>query len=404
MCVKCKHRVFYDPTTKVLYYMDDGCNKVPLPANALAGGVPIGGGATPSLPPDDELPAPSSGIACYKANALWHEFEAFSNALVLQWSDSSDMVIGYAAFQANYAHLDADNWQLFNFFKNHGADNEATLSTKWAEHKADLKELFICWAQDQLGKEPTLSDAEIDLAKTYDFDTDTALLDDFLTDVWAVIERKALKERASQYIIGEQGECNCAGSEPAPDPDVTPSGCISLKLVEFTEIFTASTIAGTSPDDHAAHTDIPPIYGSGSSLPFLSTSNTSDPVNGWQHGVRSILKIDGDYAGWTIRRIEVSFYAFTPSGVPQMDYVLATAATPATNFTVRQSGTTVTVNPYLASDINASVSHLFVGIGINTAHNVPGESRISNITIYAYPNGLPAQERTFSLNQNACAD
>jgi hypothetical protein len=82
MCVKCKNRVFFDPETQSMYYIDDSCNKVKLPFGATAGNATvddwIGQGAPPLPEPvpsahDNPFYQTQDSLKCAKATAIVNE-------------------------------------------------------------------------------------------------------------------------------------------------------------------------------------------------------------------------------------------------------------------------------------------------------------------------------------------
>lgn len=263
MCLKCKHRVYYDPTANALYYMGDNCDKIPLPAGALAGGVPIGGGGSPSLPPDDQLPTdPTSTIACQKATGVWQVIEDFADALIASFEGLSLTPLNSTRkFFTDYgSNLKAQNWRVLEFISNHFTD-DPDIGEAWEEHKETTKADFICAAQDAFSKFPLLSDADYEWLFAYDFDSPSALLDDFLTDVLEVPENAAWSESSTYHVFAQVGTCSCTGDEPIPPPQTEPlEGEFGLFAGEVVgNITTSMTPAGSRADDNPRGTKISEI-------------------------------------------------------------------------------------------------------------------------------------------------
>lgn len=79
----CKHRVFFDPVKKQLYYIDDDCNRTPLPIGGTlpgnqgleewenSGSTPTGD--YPPVPHDNPLYTANDALKCAKATAMVNE-------------------------------------------------------------------------------------------------------------------------------------------------------------------------------------------------------------------------------------------------------------------------------------------------------------------------------------------
>lgn len=393
MC-NCAYVLKIDPCTGEQYYKDDRGN-IHIVTPATSDSVP----SLPPVPPD--MPETQTN-ACYKANGVWQVIEDFTDAMIASFSGLSLTPLNSTRkFFTDYgANLKSKNWRVLEFLGNHYTD-DPDINEDWEAHKAGLKSAFICAAQDAFAKFPLLTDSDFAWFMAYDFDSPSALLDDFLTDLLEVPENAAWAEAASYHVFAQEGVCDCVGSEPAPDPDALETGCIRLELVRFTPILGNWNIEAETPNSVIASTATP-VYGAGTDLPFTNTNNTSTSGDGWQHAVRALMEIAGDEAGWFVRRIEVSFDMSWASGTPQRDYLIAVATAAGSNFDVVASGGDLISNPSLAVNVGLQLSHIFVGIGINTGHNVAGTSRVTNITLYVYPAGYPEDEQIIHFDQNAC--
>ena len=249
MCVKCKHKVFYDPDKNLLYYMDEGCNKLPVPAGVLGGGtggstVPIGGGV-PDLPPLDPDEVPSAGVACFKANGLWVLLKRFTDAAISVITDVGNFDSSYAEMGRNFPDLKMNNWTAIQFFSKWNDSDAPALVDAWEEHEEAIKEAFLCSLQDKFDKHGRLSDGEYTFAVNHDFDSPSGVLDDFLTDLMEVIEKKQMQEHAAYYAKMEQGECDCVGDSPTPPPPDVPEGFTKILWVGAPSHF-----APESPESH----------------------------------------------------------------------------------------------------------------------------------------------------------
>jgi len=244
MCVKCKHRVFFDPNTKVLYYMDDGCNKVPVPADAVVGGVPIGSGGAPSLPPIDPDAPINADNSCYKANAIADTFVAFIDAVFDAWEGAGILFTSATSkFQRLYPDYRVSNWNMNSFWLDHFTEDREDLNTLWDGMKEDLHETFLCQMSFQMGKEVTLSDLDLAIVKGHSFYAGDGGIGDFITGAKNLIPDAYWQEQAAYYTTGEIGTCDCVGDAPTPPPPDVPEG--------FTKILwigAPSEFAPTSPE------------------------------------------------------------------------------------------------------------------------------------------------------------
>ena len=178
----------------------------------------------PNLPPVDEEAEPTQSIACYKANGVWEVLKAFTDALVLSITGTNLTPLHpYQSFQNEYGiGLKADNFKLWEFMAEHYTDDPDVV-TDWVEHEEAVKADFICLAQDAFSKFPLLSDDDYEWLAAYDFDSPSAVLDDFMTSALSVPEIAAWAEAASFHVFSQVGECDCAGSEPVPPPQTEPN-------------------------------------------------------------------------------------------------------------------------------------------------------------------------------------
>jgi hypothetical protein len=231
MCVKCKHRVFFDPVSKVLYYMDEGCNKVPLPTDAqLGGGVPIGGGSTPTLPPvNPDLPV-TQDLACYKANGVWDVLNQFAEAMFnITWVGNL-FLYSYAEFGRAYPHLKANNLSHLNFWRQHADDDKSDMQDDWNLYKDEIKAAMICFLSNIFEKSQYLTTPDLAALKTdWAFETESEALNDWLLDLLFVPENTMYQEYAAYYADNQMGECDCAGSEPTPPVPPIAAGCVRVQ-------------------------------------------------------------------------------------------------------------------------------------------------------------------------------
>lgn len=375
-----------------------------LPVPPMAGDIQVG------EIPDDVAPLPSGTVACAKANGLWDLTEKYFNAVI---ETAPPAILGYRIPATWWAEMLSEpglsvrevETAIILGAPDFQGDWDAAIAW-WDANRADIKALFICKAQDAMSKTANATDSDMAYYRAYNqWDTGSDSLDLKLYALANGIPKdSAVKAQLKAYATKpDDFVCDCVGGTPAPDPDELPTGCIRLELVKFTPIRGAWNIASETPNTLETVVD-PPYYGEGDALPFTATTNTSTPGDGWQHGTRALLTIAGDHAGWFVRRIEVSFDASWASGTPQMDYVIAVATGESSNFGVSANGTTVTANPSLAANVGLQLTNIFVGIGVNTGHNVAGTARITNITLYVYPAGHPEDEEIIHFNQNACVE
>lgn len=186
----------------------------------------------PSLPPTSEETPPTQTIACYKANGVWEVMKAFTDALILSVTGANLTPLHpYQSFQNEYGvGLKADNFKLWEFMADHFTD-DPDVGVAWGEHEETIKADFICAAQDAFSKFPILTDDDYDWIAAYDFDSPSAVLDDFMTAMLSVPETAAWAEAAGYHVFSMIGECNCTGDSPFVPDDGTSepdAGCIKV--------------------------------------------------------------------------------------------------------------------------------------------------------------------------------
>lgn len=424
MC-KCINSVHYDPETATFYYMDANCNRVAIASQSLSDALGAGAWEDAGMPPVTDAPAVATELSrynteqalkCSKATALvntmWDVIGIYQGidevtgilqiaAAVTAWLTGvgwAEVVI--ASGSLPFAAVLADAIAAF------GLDQlQEELEANYLD--TDAKDALICDLVPRMSGTPEFSIGSAPKTMLTEADIKVALdrFGDLVADSeWSLRIMKIFPMRSWKEVVTPlipTTVCGCDLYTPAPDLTEIPTGCIRLELTRFTPILGSWNIEAETPNSVIASTATP-VYGAGTDLPFTNTNNTSTSGDGWQHAVRALMEIAGDEAGWFVRRIEVSFDMSWASGTPQRDYLIAVATAAGSNFDVVASGGDLISNPSLAVNVGLQLSHIFVGIGINTGHNVAGTSRVTNITLYVYPAGYPEDEQIIHFDQNAC--
>jgi hypothetical protein len=223
----------------------------------------IADSVTPSTPTDEELPEPSSGIACAKAHALFDVVADYMEVLARTAPEAIDSPLGdfinftvgnnnyiwYARFLADESSLPAKAWD-FNIavaLWTYGL-NMGDIDTLWQGVKEVMQENFVCEWQNKLGKLAKLETSELEAFRAIEWDSGNADLDKVLNGITTrIATSEHIKERVALYAQNGGYVCNCDGDTPIPPPATEPeSGEFGLYAGEIVgSIATSMTPAGS---------------------------------------------------------------------------------------------------------------------------------------------------------------
>jgi hypothetical protein len=258
MCIKCKDRLFYDRVAKQIYYMDEGCNKIPITGTELAGVIEQDT-TYPDVSHDDPLYDATDALKCAKATAMVNEmwnvvgvYQSFDS--IGGFLDIVSTLIEAFTIYATGGIAAALAVEISDSFRNAGLDIwQAELEAVYLNE--DIKAELICDLVDRMtmpviaagvGKKTTLYDKDIDIA----LERFAALVPESETaqDLLGAFPKSSWKEVVTPKIPST--ECACEDytpipppEEPATEPEVGEFGLYAGEVVG--SIATSMTPAGS---------------------------------------------------------------------------------------------------------------------------------------------------------------
>lgn len=221
----CAYAIKIDPCTGQMYYKDHlGA------VHTVSSGASGGGGSQPNLPPDNpDIPIVQTN-ACFKANAVWNAIRLTVEAVFASKHD--DLLLAneksYQAMGADYPQIKLDNWKHIKFWYSWNYSELVASEEDWDGTQAQLVKNFICEVKDHLSIEKTMTTADIDYLKDFDWIHITGTLGDFLNDVKGMIEDAYFQEQAAYYVNLQLGVCNCTTGGIGENDNPPAEGCYKV--------------------------------------------------------------------------------------------------------------------------------------------------------------------------------